>query len=73
MNTVIGVVVIAVGLLAVLANKRFGDASVDTTRSFFRLNPEGKSRTFMIVWSRAVAVIVGSGMVIGGIYFIFAD
>ena len=72
MDVVIGLAVAAVGLFAVIANKRFGDASVDTTRSFFRLNPEGKSRTFMIAWSRTVAVLVGAGMVIGGIYFIIA-
>lgn len=71
MDVALGLLVAAVGLGAALANKRFGEVSVETTRSFFGRELSGTARSFMIAYSCGVAVVVGLGMAVFGVYFAF--
>ena len=73
MNVVIGLVVSLVGLGAVLLNKRLGDAFVDTTNSSLGYDSQRESGGLTRAWSRAVAMIIGVGMVSGGIYFVYVS
>ncbi len=62
------VAVAAMGLFAVIANKRFARASIVSSREFFgdRL-PEGSRRyRFTIAYSRTIAIIAGSLMFVFG-------
>ena len=67
MLTLVAVIVIAVGAVASVCDRRFGESSVETSRTMFGLELQGRSRTLMVAWSRAIAIICGAAPIVGGV------
>jgi hypothetical protein len=69
MKRVAAVFVALIGIGAVVMNRRFGRASVDASRNFYGIDlSEGsRRRRFTVVYSRILAVVVGSAMAVTGI------
>ncbi|MFB9236584.1 hypothetical protein ACFFWC_13655 [Plantactinospora siamensis] len=68
MNRVMAAMAVVVGILAMIQNKRFGDAGIETSRRFYRIDlpPGTRRRAFTIWYGRILAVVVGAAMVVLG-------
>jgi hypothetical protein len=68
MRQVAALLAAAVGLFALIANKRFGEAAVQSSRTVYKVELKGGAERAMIIWGRLVAIVCGVALVIAGAY-----
>ncbi|GAB2602644.1 hypothetical protein Aab01nite_62230 [Paractinoplanes abujensis] len=63
------VVIAVAGVLAVVSNRRFAAAGIESSRSFFgrELRPGSREYRFTYGYSRVMAVLVGSFLAVSGV------
>lgn len=68
MDRAVAVLIALAGLGAVVFNRRFGRSSVTSSREFFgrELREGSREYRFMVLYSRVIAVVVGSLMFLAG-------
>lgn len=69
MTRVFYVLIALAGLAAAIANRRFATASERSSAQHFgrEIRPGSKEHRFMVIWSRTLAVLVGTTIFVLGI------
>ena len=67
-DRIVAAMVAGMGLFAVVRNRRFAEASIAASHKYFgiRLREDTRAYRFNWIWSRTIAIVVGSLMVIAG-------